>query len=483
MYIGRVAKSDQAVEEGAKKRSLAVATTYDELCGIAGFSRCLVAAIEPHFKVEVFDLDQFLLRSTDRVGRRKADAYFRSLCRRLAGFDIVNLQLEYGLLGAVPVDIFRRLKWLLSAARQVSVTFHTVPRYERLEWGGVLQRLRVFDLSGAVNHLGALLYSNSVAAKTFRLLRQVAKRKSVRLIVHTRSDRRYLEVVGDFKNVFDHPLSFLRPEEAAQVLNSVPSRHLSSIVSIDEGCKSIGVFGFLSAYKGFETAIRAMKYLPANYHLLIFGGVHPNDVVPRMVQPYVKDLMREITADHTLLDRLQSRSAEEEQRSEKHRVSPLTLNVASKTDVSDLVEGQADSLVRRVHFAGTLPDEQFFAAMASCDVIVLPYHEVGQSSSGPASLAIELGRRTLVSRTRGFLQLGRYFPNRLEYFDVGNHLQLAELLKKQDPVQVYSQQPLGLETLKNMYVAAHAEDVRPHEIAPLAIGNKVKGLDVRIAGT
>jgi hypothetical protein len=56
-------------------------------------------------------------------------------------------------------------------------------------------------------------------------------------------------------------------------------------------------------------------------------------------------------------------------------------------------------------------------------------------------------------------------------------------LKKQDPVQVYSQQPLGIETLKNMYVAAHAENVRPHEIAPLAIGNKVKGLDVRIAGT
>ena len=474
MHIGRVA-SDPLVEEVvSKKRSLAIVTTYDELCGIAAFSRCLVRAVEPHFSIEVFDLDQFLLRRTDRLGRRKADEYFKALCRRLVEFDIVNLQLEFGILGAVPSDIFRRLRLLCNAAPQLSVTFHTVPRLERLEWEGVLEHLRTFNFRRAAEHLGSMMYANSVAAKTFRLLRKAAKKKSVRLIVHTRTDRRYLEVVGDFGNVFDHPLCFLRQADAARVLNSSSRKDLAPIFSRDEGCKAIGVFGFLSPYKGFETAIRAMRYLPSNYHLVIFGGVHPNDISLRKMQPYVADLMREIAADHTLLDRLHLKHVEadsmDKATSEKQAPPPLALTFASKADVSSLVEGQSDSLVNRVHFAGALPDEQFFAAMASCDVVVLPYHEVGQSSSGPAALAIELGRRVLLSRTRGFLQLGRYFPDRLEYFDVGNHLQLASLLKNQVSELQYPQQALGMETLRDMYVTAHADAVVPQTKVQSATG-------------
>jgi glycosyltransferase involved in cell wall biosynthesis len=43
---------------------------------------------------------------------------------------------------------------------------------------------------------------------------------------------------------------------------------------LPEDAKLIGVFGFLSRYKGFETAIRAMRHLPSDHHLLIFCGVH-----------------------------------------------------------------------------------------------------------------------------------------------------------------------------------------------------------------
>ena len=60
--------------------------------------------------------------------------------------------------------------------------------------------------------------------------------------------------------------------------------------------------------------------------------------------------------------------------------------------------------------------------MAICDAVVFPYLEVGQSSSGPISQALELGCRIIASRTHTFLQFGRYHQDMIEFFDIGNHL-------------------------------------------------------------
>lgn len=450
--------------EGHKrnKRRLAVVTTYDDLCGIAGFSRSLVRALEPHFDVEVFDLDQFLLRLTDRLGRKKADLYFKSICRQLREFDIVNLQLEFGTLGTLDKDIFRRLDWLCRAAPELSVTFHTVPRLEAIDWAHIGRLVGRFRFSAALQYYIGISYQKSVE-RTYSLLRKTARRKPVSLIVHTRRDRRYLEVVQDFKKVYDHPLSFLQADEAENVLEQAKRTRFAALTVAPEGSVAIGVFGFLSPYKGFETAIRAMRYLPPNYHLYLFGGVHPNDIVPKRMHAYVMKLIREVSSDYTLLDRLiRSPSKPDDDRfdnldEETENAKPaMNLSLQSISEAEKLVEGQMDSLLKRVHFVGALSDEEFFVAVASCDVVVLPYHEVMQSSSGPASIAIELGRRTVLSRTRGFLQLGRYFPNRLEYFDIGNHLQLVSILTRPAAAEaVYSKPAVSMETLARMYVSIH----------------------------
>jgi hypothetical protein len=75
---------------------------------------------------------------------------------------------------------------------------------------------------------------------------------------------------------------------------------------------------------------------------------------------------------------------------------------------------------------GALEDSDFLTGMAICDVVVLPYLEVGQSASGPISQAIELGCRVIASRTHTFLEFARYHPETIEFFDIGNHLELAE---------------------------------------------------------
>lgn len=477
MQITRIGLPESPEPRKTKKRKLAVVTTYDDLCGIAGFSRCLVKALEPHFDLKVFDLDQFLLRQTDPLGRRKADRHFKAICRQLAKFDVVNLQLEFGTLGALEKDIFRRLSWLMKASRELSVTFHTVPRREGIDWELVRSHLRKMRFADAMAHIKSL--DRTTAKRTYSMLRRYGRFRRLSLIVHTRRDRRYLEVVQDFKRVYDHPLSFLQLEDVSRVLGEAKRNRFGTLVQVPEGAKAVGVFGFLSAYKGFETAIRAMRYLPSDHHLYIFGGVHPNDIPQKRTQTYVQKLMREVTTDHTLLDRLLGMGSAPTDPQEIVETpltaaaaaaaaatrSPVNVTLDSVSDARELVQGLSDSLVSRVHFVGALSDEEFYLAMASCDVVVLPYQEVMQSSSGPASLSIELGRRTLLSRTRGFLQLGRYFPRRLEYFDVGNHLQLASLLKHPADTAAYPERPVSMETLCKMYVDIHARQKAQLEVA------------------
>ena len=53
----------------------------------------------------------------------------------------------------------------------------------------------------------------------------------------------------------------------------------------------VGVFGFLGRYKGFDTVVRALHHLPKEYHLLIFGGIHPNEIKPhQQIDPVLSSL-------------------------------------------------------------------------------------------------------------------------------------------------------------------------------------------------
>ena len=61
---------------------------------------------------------------------------------------------------------------------------------------------------------------------------------------------------------------------------------------------------------------------------------------------------------------------------------------------------------------GALAEAEFLAGMAICDAVVFPYLEVGQSSSGPISQALELGCRIIASRTHTFLEFAEYHRTR-----------------------------------------------------------------------
>ena len=426
---------------------LALISTYDELCGIAAYTRALERQLSLDFDVTVFDLSQYLLRNAHSRARKFADLHIGEICRAVRGYDMVNLQLEFGTLGRRTSDIYRRLSRIVEAAPRLSVTFHSVLRaepFERLSFARDLLRL---DLSKAIalssHHRRNRLLSAGVAGR----LRRAQRRKPVSVIVHNRRDALHMKYVHGLRNVLDHPLSFLGEAEARAVRNTASRARFALLDPVPTTAKLIGVFGFLGPYKSFDTAVKAMHHLPPDHHLLIFGSVHPNEIIPRRaVDPVVSGLFEAGYVDSTVPERLAAH----------WREGGPSLSLAIDGAMREFLIGHPKDLSTRIHFLGPTNDDDFLCGMAICDVAVFPYMEVGQSSSGPISQALELGCRVIASRTHTFLQFGRYHQNRIEYFDVGNHLELAARILAR-PQFGASARPLAfnVETNRATYRAAN----------------------------
>jgi len=356
---------------------LAMVSTTDALCGIASYTRALAPQLQAWMEVEVFGLDQDLLLQRHPRLAALGDRHIEAIAARLAGFDVVNIQLEFGTLGLTPPRILRRLRWLMEAAPALSLTLHRVP--EPAGWGtiGGGRPREVFDRFIAAVHEARL------ARGLHGLMRQAERRGPFAIIVHGAREARLLRDLHGYGTVEHHPLAFLTAAQAQAVRAGASRTEFAQIASLPANAVLVGVFGFLSPYKGIETAIEAMRLLPETHHLLLFGNVHAQRYRPHQaIDPYLQRI----------------------------------------------VQACGGPMARRVHFMGSPGDEDFARAMAICDVVAMPYLEVGQTSSGAVAMALELGCRVVASRTRNFLQLDRAMPGLIEFFDIGNAVELAQRL-------------------------------------------------------
>ncbi|MDR3532638.1 MAG: hypothetical protein P4L90_19060 [Rhodopila sp.] len=448
---------DGATPPGPGPLRLAIISTYDEMCGIAGYTRALEQQLRPHAEVTVFDLDQYLLRSPHARVQRLADRHIKDIASRLADFDSVNIQLEYGTLGRTSGQIVRRFKRLVTAAPAVSVTFHTILGHDPLDWAALGRSLITGRIFRMFRIIGSHRRNRDIAARTYRLLRASQRVRPVNVIVHTKRDARLLHDVFRLRNVDHHPLSFVASDQAGRIRDAAMRDHFPILRTLPADAKLIGSFGFLSPYKGFETALRALHYLPEDHHLLIFGGIHPQAIKRgQALDPYIQTLLDESHIGRTILDTVSEKG------------TPLTLNLDAAS--KELLARHPEDLHRRVHFLGVHNDEAFMRAMALCDVVVLPYLEVGQSSSGPIAMAVEMGCRVLASRTLAFLQFARYHPGQVEFFDIGNYAELADLIRADTPAP-RGERILSYNTETNaaLYLAANQPRVRrwtPRRVKP-----------------
>jgi len=194
-------------------------------------ARFLTKQLQHDFDVEVFDLDQFFMRSTDRRVRKLADTMIKDFCKRARTFDFVNVQLEHGTLGRNARDIIRRFRRIAEAAPALSVTFHTSFPREALDPHAILRDLATFRVSKAWGKVRYHLHAKRMDTTFSGLLRKLSRRKPVNVIVHTRRDMRLMRYVNRLKSVYDHPLSFLGPAEAATLRATTTRADIAGLAS------------------------------------------------------------------------------------------------------------------------------------------------------------------------------------------------------------------------------------------------------------
>jgi glycosyltransferase involved in cell wall biosynthesis len=244
------------------------------------------------------------------------------------------------------------------------------------------------------------------------------------------------------RNVVWHPLSFISGADAKEIRATTNRADFAQLSHLSTDSVFVGVFGFISEYKGLDTAIKALRLLPENHHLLVFGGVHPQTIRRQQpINPYLETLLAEGRIGKSVADILAAMPKNEFQ-------------VAD--GAANLLAAPPHDLTRRIHFMGALPDSEFARALAICDVVAMPYREVGQTSSGALAMAIDLGCRVIASRTRNFLQLGRAMPGRMEFFDIGNFSELAQRILTPGPrVLDISDLPYNTQTNAGLYLQLH----------------------------
>lgn len=405
--------SDAAVVGVEPKRlRIAIVSTYDELCGIAGYTRAVEIQLAGLADIKVFDLDQYLLRSTHKRVIKLGDKHVREIAAELRGFDSVNIQLEHGTLGRTPWQIMRRLKMLVDAAPCLSVTFHTILSDDPVPWERIWRFASRGNLTGAFRAAGDNKRAHILSRGVYKMLRKRQSRVPTRVIVHTKRDMRLLRDVHRLAEVHHHPLSFVDPARAAEIRAQTSRADFPTLRDLPPNVKLVGTFGFLSPYKGFETAVEALRYLPDDYHLLIFGGIHPQTIKREQpLDPYIAKLLKSAKIGTTLMDDFSA--------------GGTSVSVSGDEGATKLFDHHPQDLQKRMHFMGVLNDDGFTSAMAICDTVVFPYLEVGQSSSGPISIAMDMNCRILAARTGAFLQYARYHPGKFEMFDIGNYAELA----------------------------------------------------------
>lgn len=400
-----------------KKPKLAIVSTYDELCGIAGYTKALIPIFSEKFEIEVFDLDQFIFKHSSKSVQKLADQEILKICQKLSEFDCVNIQLEHGTFGNSAKSIFWRFKKIIQSSKKICVTFHTVMPSDGMNILDFLKLIPLVGLKVAAgtfkNHLRATILGDGI----YKLLCKEQKRRDLSVIVHTRRDRRMLQIVHGIEKVYDHPLAYFTEAKVKEIYSKSSRQNFRQLDRLPEDAILLGCFGFISSYKGIDTAIKALSLLPPNYHLAIFGGVHPAAIKKnQLIDPFVSNLLGEIAPAKGWLDAGYGVSVN----------ANLSLSSADLIKLTNMKHPR--DLSSRVHFMGALSDDDFPAAMTVCDTVLLPYVEVGQSSSGPMSMAVDLRRHIISARTKAFMQYERYQKNRYSMFEIGNYLQLSQLI-------------------------------------------------------
>jgi glycosyltransferase involved in cell wall biosynthesis len=386
----RTATGTRDLRKTGDKPKVALLSTWNETCGIAHYAYFLERELSRHYHVAPIALRReiFFIGNSSDQERQVADNRVTEIVAQIRRekFDAIILQFEPSLFGRNIRQVCARIRRIVDSAKpgaRLVVDFHYVNRDDTDE-----ERLLRTALRGprAVARRVLAQGRQHFWQQLYGIINGRARRGPVSAIAHSFRDAEALKIALPDAHVMHGPLSYMDEAFVAALPRLVATSHLPELMPQRKpDARYIGCFGFYSPYKGFETAISALDHLPQNYELLMFAGVH--DTVSTLGdgrQQYLMQLLR-------------------------------------------LVEEK--KLASRVHFIGTVSDDDMLLSLKLCHAVSIPYQNSPHTASGPAAMAIELGCLTFASRSTQFIELKKYFPDQFHFVDIGNHIELAQKIQ------------------------------------------------------
>ncbi|HWE72294.1 MAG TPA: hypothetical protein VG328_03980 [Stellaceae bacterium] len=413
-------------------KRLAIVSSYNEECGVAFYS----SRLKPHliaagYQVDVKRLPLSLLRISHPAAiRRKGDDEIKRIAREIADYDAVLLQFEPGLYGSSSQTSYRRVAHLLKHAKQAIITVHG---FDRAISAGSLPSLVLggrFDI--ALGEVARFASSNRVRS----FWHYVASAKHVSVMTFCRGDQTILERFYDMPRITSFPITYFDEGEVSAIRSASDRERVLQQFGLDPRKKYFSVCGFLSPYKGHLTAIKALEFLPDDWHLAIVGGEHPHGIeAGRDIGNYVRQLLA------FLLETERPNGKEESGLLTNSDLGELMTHAdLERIDIRKDILKRSEfkhflprkELRQRVNFLGQVSDEQMPQLYAALDYFVHPYMKTveGQSGSGPATMALEFGTRSLFSNAPVFREMNLYFDGAMQFFNIGNFVELAESLSR-----------------------------------------------------
>lgn len=416
-------------------KKLAIVSSYAEECGAAFYSSRLKRHLEAAgFQVDIKRLPIGLLRiNYPSAIRRKGDAEIRRIAGELGEYDTVLLQFEPGLYGSAVATSYRRVQHLLEAAKKVILTAHGFHRQAGEDSFFDLLFARRFDV--AMDDLFGRRRKSIIAS----FWRYVARAPHVSVLTFCRADQTLLQRFYDVTRITNFPITYFDEGEVQAIKAGVNRETLLRQFGLDPRQKYFAVCGFLSPYKGHLTAIKALEYLPDDWSLAIVGGEHPHGIEANAdIGRYIGQLLAFMLED----GQHESNGTSSVLANSQQLGELLARADLDRLDVKqELFKRSAfkhflpqTGLRERVKFLGQVSDEMMPRFYATLDYIVHPYIKTreGQSGSGPATMALEFGTRALFSNAPVFREMNLYFPDAMQFFNIGNFVELAESLTRFD---------------------------------------------------
>jgi glycosyltransferase involved in cell wall biosynthesis len=380
-------------------KRIALLTTWQENCGVAHYSYFLKRALDKQFDITVIPTQRdILLANRNKMELRKASERIDAIAAeiRKGNFDAVVMQFEPGIYGRGMKLIEDRVRRIVEATSgNFVICFHSLNREPRPTLFGIVRAIRR-GIGPTIRVLASLRH-DAHWERFYRTINAHAKKASLAAITHTERDARFVRGALPDAAVLDGPLCYMDESYISAIPQLAQNSKLPRLLpNPTPATRYIGCFGFYSPYKSFETAIRALDYLPDEYELLLFSGVHESTLtVGQGLDQYLSKLMDMV-----------------EEKTSSNSAAPPSVRRRPLRD--------------KVHFVGTVSDDDMILGMKLCDAVLVPYTNSTHSGSGPASLALELDCKMFVSRTVQFVEFKRYFPNHFEFVDIGNHLEIAQ---------------------------------------------------------